>query len=351
MSSSSAIALGGRAIGPGHPCFVVAEAGLNHNGDLEIAKRLIAVAASAGADAVKFQKRTVARLAIESVLDAPDDRFPAFGKTYREIREHLEFGRDAYVELIHHCKSHGILFLCTAFDTDASAFLDELGVQAFKLASHSLTNLPLIEDIARRGKPVILSTGMCTFDEIDDAVGVLRGHGAPFALMHCVSSYPQKPEESNLRLIGRLAERYRVPVGYSGHELGFLPTLAGVALGASLVERHITLDRSLVGFDHKLSLEPAELAELVRAIRVVEQSLGSGEKAVSDTELVTRRKYHVSVVSAVDIPPGAVVTPDFLTLKNPGTGLPARRLGELLGRRARTFIPADTLVDAEMFEP
>ncbi len=341
----------GVPIGPEAPCFVIAEAGLNHNGDLNVAKRLVDVAVAAGADAVKFQKRTVEDLATQSVLDAADDRFPPFGRTYRQIREHLEFGWDEYVELKDYCDRQRIAFLCTAFDIPAARFLERLGVEAYKVASHGLTNLPLLEHLAGCGKPVVLSTGMCTLDEIDDAVRLFEGTNAALALMHCVSSYPQPAEESNLPMIAELRKRYGLPVGYSGHELGYLPTLAGVALGADLVERHITLDRSAVGFDHRLSLEPDELAEMIRSIRTVEAAVRPAAKAISETEMITRRKYQVSIVATRDIQVEETITQAMLTLKNPGTGLAARHMSEVVGRKAKVLIPADTLIDLTMVEP
>ena len=350
LSNQTTLEIQGSSIGTGHPCFVVAEVGLNHNGDLQMAERLIDVAVICGADAVKFQKRTVATLAIQSVLDAPDDRFPEFGSTYRQIREHHEFGWDEYVELKRYCDERQIIFLCTAFDIDAADFLKRLGVSAYKVASHNLTNLPLLDHLAATGKPVIVSTGMCTLVEIDEAVEIFQRRNTPLALMHCVSAYPQPVEESNLAMIAALRKRYGIPVGYSGHELGYLPTLASVALGATIVERHITLDRNFVGFDHKLSLEPDELFQMVRDVRAIEKAIGTGEKAVSETEMITRRKYHVSIVATADIQPGQTITASLLTLKNPGTGLPARRINEVIGKKAQTFIPADSLLDFEMLE-
>lgn len=350
MTPVAELEIDGRRIGTGHPCYVIAEAGLNHNGDLELAKRLIDMAVLAGADAVKFQKRTVAELAIKSVLDAADDRFPAFGKTYGEIRNHLEFGWEQYLALRAYCDERQITFMCTPFDIPAADFLQRLGVSAYKVASHSLTNHPLLDRLAGFGTPVIMSTGMCTLLEIDAAVETFSRRGAPLMLLHCVSSYPQAPEESNLSMIRVLSERYGVPVGYSGHEIGTLPTLASVAIGAVAVERHITLDKTLVGFDHKLSLEPHELIQMVRDIRVIDRTLGNGEKSVSEREVITRRKYHVSIVSARDIEPGETLTVDMLTLKNPGTGLAAGKLPEVVGRRATRRIPADMLLEADMFE-
>ena len=330
-------------------CYIVAEVGLNHNGSLEIAKRLIDVAVVGGADAVKFQKRTVDRLAIRSVLDAEDDRFPDFGKTYRDIRNHLEFGWDEYKEIKAYCDERNIEFLCTPFDIESIDFLERLGVNAYKLASHSLTNLPLLEYVAGIGKPAILSTGMCELEEIDQAVSIFQRRGMSLVLLHCVSAYPTPAEQCNLSMIPFLRERYGVPVGYSGHEIGFLPTLAAVAMGACVIERHVTLDRTMTGFDHKLSLEPDELSHMVKDIRAICTALGNESKYVSDQEMITRRKYHVSMVSASHIPQGSTLSADMVTYKNPGAGVPPKDAHKLLGKRAIQDIPADVLLTFTMF--
>lgn len=331
-------------------CFVIAEAGLNHNGSLALAKKLVDVAVVAGADIVKFQKRTVAKLATKDVLDAPDDRFPKFGKTYREIREHVELGWDEYAQLKTYCDERGIDFLCAAFDIEAVEFLERLGVAAYKLPSHVLTNIPLVEYIAELGKPTILSTGMCESDDIDRAVAVFRQHGTLLALMHCVSVYPTPIEQSNLAMIRTFTERYNVPVGYSGHELGVLPTLASVAMGAAVVERHITLDKTMVGFDHRLSLEPDEFIRMVKDIRALSSALGSGEKYISEQEAAKAQQYHVSMVSAVLVRKGTVVTTDMIAYKNPGTGIPPKHADRIIGKRARVNIPPDVLLREDMVE-
>ena len=331
-------------------CYVIAEAGLNHNGSVEIAKRLIDVAAVAGADAVKFQKRTVQTLAVQSVLDAPDDRFPEFGRTYREIREHLEFTSDEYRVLQDHAASHGIDFMVTAFDTDAVDFLEKLGVGAYKVASHSLTNIELLGYIARLRKPTILSTGMAELDEMDLAVETFRRHGTPLAVLHCVSAYPTPLDQCNLAMLDVLRRRYGIAVGYSGHEMGFLATLVAVAMGATIVERHFTLDRTMTGFDHKLSLEPDELIAMVRDIHNIAKVRGTGEKRVSESEMLTRRKYHVSMASSTPIRAGETLAPEMVVYRNPGTGVPPKLAHTLLGRRAARDISADELLSSEMFE-
>lgn len=344
------ICIENRSVGEGRACFIIGEIGLNHNGSIDMAKELIDVAKESGVDAVKFQKRNVSGLAIESVLDASDKRFPEFGKTYREIREFLEFDKSAYQDLLSYTHSKGLLFLCTTFDIESVDFLEELGVSAYKVASHSVTNLPLMRKLASIGKPVILSSGMCTFSELDQAVDILFSAKIPLAVLHCVSSYPLLPEEANLNLIKVLNERYPIPIGYSGHEMGFLPTLISVGLGAVIVERHITLDTNLVGFDHKLSLPPDELKKMVEEIRMVEKMLGEGDKFVSEKEKITSDKYHVSMISACAIEAGERIEENMITYKNPGTGLSPCRINDVLNKRAKTDISADTIMSLEMLQ-
>jgi sialic acid synthase SpsE len=334
---------------PGH-CYVVAEAGLNHNGSIDIAKALIDVAVTAGADAVKFQKRTVDKLAVKEALDAEDNRFPEFGKTYRQIREHHEFNIDQYRELKSYAENKNIDFFVTAFDPDAVDFLEELGVDAYKLASHSATNLKLLEYLAAVKKPTILSTGMADLDELDSAVIIFRKHNAPLILLHCVSSYPTPLNECNLSMMDVLKKRYDLPVGYSGHELGYLPSVAAVAMGAQLIERHYTLDKTMPGFDHKMSLEPDELIAMVRDIRNLNAIRGSGIKEVSETEWITRNKYHVSMASAGKIKSGTRLTDSMVSYRNPGTGIPAKLSATILGKVAVKDIPADVLLTNDMFE-
>lgn len=331
-------------------CYVIAEAGLNHNGSLSLAKSLIDSAVDAGCDCVKFQKRTVDTLAVGAVLDAEDARFPSLGKTYREIRQTLEFDEAAYRELKKYAEGKRIDFLCTAFDETAVNFLEELGVQAYKLASHSLTNQPLLRYVASKKKPVYLSTGMCTLEEMDSAVDIFKKSGTPLTLFHCVSIYPTPFEDCNLSMIGFLKKRYGIPIGFSGHEIGFLPTLVAVGLGAIAIERHITMDKKLEGFDHKISLEPQELKQMVSEIRQIEKMMGDGRKELREREKLTRGKYHVSMVSSQAIAPGTRLTESMVTYKNPGTGIPYKDAGKVLGKKAIRQIPTDTLLEQGMFE-
>lgn len=330
-------------------CYIIAEAGLNHNGSIKIAKKLIDLAAISGVDAVKFQKRSVDSLAIRDTLDAEDNRFPEFGKTYRQIRQHLEFDIDEYREIKSYSESKGLDFLCTAFDIEAVDFLENLGVLAYKLASHSLTNIPLLEYLSKIGKPVILSTGMASLEEIDTAVKIFNNNSTLF-LLHCVSSYPTPLSDCNLNAINTLNSKFNVTVGYSGHEIGFLPTITAVAMGASIVERHFTLDKGMVGFDHALSLEPDELISMVRDIRNISMIKGSGKKVVSDVEMLTRDKYHVSMVSSQCIASGDIITKDMVSYRNPGTGIAYKNANIILGKRAKNDISEDVLLNVDMFE-
>lgn len=331
-------------------CYIIAEAGLNHNGSLDIAKNLIDVAVDSGANAVKFQKRTVSKLATNQILDAIDDRFPEFGNTYREIREFIEFNKTEYLELKSYAKSKNIDFMVTAFDIDAVDFLEDVGVDSYKLASHSLTNLPLLEYLSKKRKPTILSTGMSYLDDIQMAVDIFEANNCPLSLLHCVSSYPTPFDECNLRMLDVLSKKFNIPVGYSGHEIGFLPTISAVARGAKIVERHFTLDKNMVGFDHKLSLEPHELKEMIKQIRNIEVILGDGVKDVSETELITSRKYHVSAVSARRILSGETLCEEDITYKNPGTGIPPKKMREILGKKATQNIVEGKLLSVDMFK-
>ncbi len=330
-------------------CYVIAEAGLNHNGSINIAKELIDVAFEANANAVKFQKRTIQKLATRNTLEAKDNRFPDFGKTYKEIREHLEFDINQYKELKSYTESKGMDFIVTAFDIEAVDFLDALQVEVIKLASHSLTNIDLLEYLAASNKKTIMSTGMAHLEEIDSAVEIFKKNNSPLLLMHCVSAYPTPLKECNLSMIKELSKRYSIPVGYSGHEMGWSPTKIAVGIGAKAIERHFTLDKKMVGFDHKISLEPDELKEMIRDIRLVESMLGDGEKKVSKTEQITRDKYHVSMVSKGIIKKGEILTKNLITYKNPGTGIPKKNERTILGKKAKYQIEDDILLNEDMF--
>lgn len=282
------VTIGSREIGPGHPAYVIAEIGLNHNGDVEIAKQLIDVAASAGADAVKFQKRTPEIATPAHMRDVPRDT-PWGTMSYLSYRHRVEFGRDEYIEIGDYATMLGLHWFASPWDVPSVDFLEDLGVVAHKVASASLTDRELLEALRATGKPIILSTGMSTLDQIDEAVSSLDLDN--LVIMHATSTYPMEPAEANLRVIAALRDRYAgVPIGYSGHERGLQISLAAVALGAHAVERHITLDRTMWGSDHSASLEPAGFTHLVRDIRVIEEAFGDGEKRVFPGELAPMAK-------------------------------------------------------------
>jgi N-acetylneuraminate synthase len=281
------VTIGRHEVGTGLPVYVIAEIGLNHNGDVELAKQLIDVAAAAGCQAVKFQKRTPEIATPEHMKDVPRET-PWGTMSYLDYRRRVEFGRDEYLEVARHADLMGLDWFASPWDVPSVAFLEELGVVAYKVASASVTDLPLLEAIAATGKPVILSTGMSTIDEIDRAVVTLGT--SQLLVMHATSSYPMPAEEANLRTIDTLALRYPVPIGYSGHERGLQISLAAVALGAVAVERHITLDRAMWGSDHAASLEPQGLEHLVRDIRIIETAMGDGVKRVFPGEEAPKAK-------------------------------------------------------------
>lgn len=271
----------------GAPVYVIAEAGINHNGSLEDALRLVDVAAEAGCQAIKFQKRTPSISTPESQKNVMRET-PWGEMTYLAYKERIEFGKQEYEEIAKHSSSRGIDWFASPWDLPSVSFLESMNVFAYKIASASLTDTELLKCIRETGKSVILSTGMSTLPEIDRAVEFLGTSN--LVLMHATSTYPLAPEEANLRMIEVLKQRYSLPVGYSGHETGLQISIAAAALGAVSIERHITLDRSMWGTDQSASLEPQGLAKLVRDIRIVEKAMGDGVKRVFESEMGPREK-------------------------------------------------------------
>ena len=272
------VSIAGRRIATGEPTYVIAEIGLNHNGDVELAKRLIDVAADAGAQAVKFQKRTP-EISTPEHMKSVMRETPWGTMTYLEYRYRVEFNREQYIEIGDHATMRGLAWFASPWDVPSVAFLEDLNTVAYKIASASVTDIEMLEAIAATGKPVILSTGMSTLEQIDRAVETLGTEN--LVILHATSTYPLPAGEANLRMIPSLQARYAgVPVGYSGHETGLQISLAAVALGAVAVERHITLDRAMWGSDHAASLEPQGLEHLVRDIRVIEEAMGDGVKRI-----------------------------------------------------------------------
>jgi N,N'-diacetyllegionaminate synthase len=339
-----------REVGPGHPCFVIAEAGVNHNGDVAMAIRMIDTACRAGADAVKFQTFiseevvTLAAPKAEYQMRTTDK-----AESQLEMVKKLELPPEAFRLLRDYCRRTGIIFLSTPFDLSSADLLEELEVPAFKVASGEITNLPFLEHIGRKRKPVILSTGMSTLDEVATALRTLRQAGTEHvAVLQCVSSYPASAAEINLRAMSTMTEHFLVPVGFSDHTTGIEVALAAVSLGACIVEKHFTLDRNLSGPDHRASLEPDELLAMVVGIRKVEASLGDGIKRPSATEQNTAAVARRSLVAASDLTAGTTLTVESIAIKRPGTGLAPSMREQLVGRRLRRDVSAGTLFSLEM---
>lgn len=284
---AKAVKIGDRWVGEGHPVFIIAEIGINHNGNLHIAKRLVDVAFMAGSDGVKFQKRTPEK-AVPPEFQNVMRETPWGIISYLEYRRMVEFGFKEYDDIDQYCKEKGIIWFASCWDEDSVDFIEQFSPPCYKIASASLTDIPLLEKVKSTGRPVILSTGMSTLEEIAVSVELLGTEHLLIA--HSTSTYPCPPEELNLRMIETLRERFDCPIGYSGHEVGLQTTYAAVTLGAAFVERHITLDRAMWGSDQAASVEPGGMIRLVRDIRVIERALGDGQKRVYDSELKAREK-------------------------------------------------------------
>lgn len=337
---SKTIKIGNRLVGEGQPCYIIAEAGINHNGDLSLAKQLVEAAARVGADAVKFQKRKLSDVYQQAILNDP--RNGEQGLQYIvPILQEFELSDETFVELSNYCSQLGITFMCTPWDPSSADFLDHLGVPAFKIGSPDMTNLLLLEHVASKSKPLIVSTGMATEDEIRLTIAFLRKTGVPYILLHCVSAYPPSIEEINLRFIHALRDWSDWPVGFSSHDTGVVISTAAVAMGACVIERHITLDRNMRGPDHSSSLEPDMFALQVRQIRDLETALGTNHRWVSRGELLNRRVLAKSLVAACDIPEGAIIQREMVAAKSPGLGINPQRVNELVGRVAKRAIRRD----------
>ncbi len=342
------IKIGDRLVGDGHPPYIIAEIGVNHNGIPQLAFELIDIAADAGVDAVKFQKRKLDDLYPQKYLDNVN----AGEKSLRyllPILQRVELPESTYREIVEHCRKKGVTFLCSPFDIESADFLETLNVPAFKVASADLTNLPLLDHLVKKGKPLILSTGMSRPDEVEFTVKFLQDHGAQFALLHCNSTYPAAFEDINLRYMDQL-RKFGVPVGYSGHERGIAVSIVASALGASIIERHITLDRAMDGPDHAASLEPQGFKKMVRDIHMVSLALGAGEeKFFSRGEILNRETLAKSLVAARRIEPGEVITEALVKVKGPGLGLSPQLYPELVGRTIQRAVEADEpFVEADL---
>ena len=350
------LVIAGHKIGDGAPCFVIAEAGVNHNGDLAMAKRLVDAARTAGADAVKFQtfhaEKVIAPIAPKA---AYQKQTTGADESQLDMVKKLELPFTAFQELADYCRQAGIMFLSTPFDHQSVDDLERLGVPAYKVPSGEITNFPLLEHVARKGKPIVLSTGMSELDEVRTAVEALRAAGnKQLALLHCVSNYPAAASSVNLRAMDTMRDAFGVPVGYSDHTMGSDIPIMAAAMGASIIEKHLTLDCNLPGPDHKASLEPADFGAMVRGIRrpagakVIDAALGDGRKRRMPEEEDVARVARRSLVAACLIPAGTALTIDNVGILRPGTGLPPRMRSQVLGRRAKIDIAPGDLLTLEM---
>lgn len=322
--------------------FVICEAGVNHNGDVALAERLIDAAKDSGADAVKFQTFKAELLAGADAALAPYQSRAGESGGQTEMLRRLELDEAAHRRLQARAEKAGIAFLSTPFDEESADLLERLGIALFKLPSGEATNKALIEHVARKGKPVILSTGLCDLDDVRRAVGWIRGAGSPpLTLLHCVTDYPAPIDQTNLRAMATLREAFGTSVGYSDHTLGTTAAIAAAALGAAVIEKHITLDRTMPGPDHAASLEPREFAAMVSAIRDVEASLGDGIKVPMPCEAGNRAAARRSLVAARDLAEGKVLEKGDLAAKRPGTGIPPYELEAMIGRRLRRALRRD----------
>jgi len=343
----STILAEGRLIGGGQPCFMVAEVGVNHNGDLSLAHRLIDAARAAGADAVKFQNyRTKDFIASSDLTYSYLSNGQIRSEPQKHMFERYELDNEQFAELKAHCDDLGVIFFSTPTSIEGLAFLTKLGVPLLKNGSDFLTHVGLIAAMAASTIPTILSTGMATPEEIDDAVGTFRAAGGTdLVLLHCTSTYPAPMEELNLARIPALSHRYACPVGFSDHSLGPVAAIGAVAMGACIIEKHFTLDRAMDGPDHWFSSDPSEWTALVSAIKDVEKAIGTAEFGPTPSELAGRHGFRLSCVAAIPFEKGRVLAADDIVIRRPGTGIPPKFLNELIGRKlARDVVAGAPLV-------
>jgi N,N'-diacetyllegionaminate synthase len=343
---SKTLSIGPASVGPGNPAYVIAEAGVNHDGQLGLAKELVHAACEAEADAVKFQVFSADRLVTRQAPTAGYQQKAGAGASQHEMLSKLELTHDQFAQLYAYAGRCGIEFIATPFSVFDLRFLVELGVRAIKLASPDVVNAPILDAAAAAGLPLILSTGAAEMDEISAAVERLRFSGCDdFALLHCVSSYPAKESEANLAAIGTLSRCFDCVVGYSDHTESIAIGGYAAAAGASAIEKHFTLDRRRNGPDHAFSLEPESMTEYIRNIRRTETLLGTGHVTVTPAQREVRSLSRTSLVAAREIRPQELITPDALAAKRPGDGICPMEIDLVAGRRARRAIPANALID------
>lgn len=337
------LTIAGRAIGPTEPPYVIAEIGSNHNGDMELCRKLIDAAHAAGADAVKFQSWTKSSLIstaeyARNTRYAKDSRAP----TLEQSVEQYQLTPARHDEIVAYCRKRGIVFMSSCFSREEVDMLEKLDAPAYKIASMDVNHLPLLEYVAKTGKPILISTGMATLGEMERALDTLRAAGSgPVALLHCVSIYPAPDDAVNLRMIDTWQRAFGVPVGYSDHTLGAAVPLAAVALGACIIEKHFTLDKNLAGWDHAISADPPELQAIVEGGRRVAAALGSGVRRVSSVEVEKRKAFRRRMVAARPMRQGEKLTAGDVQFKRPGTGIQPDELRYVVGRALARDVDTD----------
>jgi N,N'-diacetyllegionaminate synthase len=341
------IKIGKQEVGPGKPCYIIAEAGVNHNGRIEIAHKLIDVAVAAGADAVKFQMFRSDDLATP-IAEKANYQVRNTGSTGRQIDvfKQLELSLEHHLELKRHSDEAGIEYCCTPYDVASAAHLIKMNVKVLKIASSDTTNIPFLRYLSKQNLPKILSTGMCSLGEVEVAVTSLRenGYNNDLVILHCTAEYPALLEETNLRAINTLQSAFACPVGFSDHTEGIGAGPWSVLLGACVLEKHFTLSKKMEGLDHRASLEPDELVELIKTVRLAEKAMGDGIKRVMPGEESNKKSIQKSIVAANDIQAGSLLKEDMLSCKRPGTGLSPMLLGLIIGAVAAVDIPKNTLL-------
>ena len=343
-----------KVVGDGHPLFFIAEAGVNHNGSLQMGKELIDIAIEARADAVKFQSFKTENIITPS---APKSTYHIettgidLKQSWYELLKTQEMSRDMHLELNSYCSKKDIIFMSTPYDEESADLLEELDIAAFKMASADTNNLPLMVHVAQKGRPMIISTAMATMNEIESTVSILRNEGLmDIAVLQCTGNYPSKLADSNLRVMNTFRKKLNCLVGYSDHTPGLINPIAATALGAHIYEKHFTIDKGLPGPDHRMSLNPRELKETIRAVREAEIALGSSQKKVLKNEKENRLKLRKSIVANTNIEKGQTLSKNILGIKRPANGLSPSEIKRVSGKKARCYIPLGTPITDEMIE-
>ncbi|XP_067903440.1 N-acetylneuraminic acid synthase a [Heterodontus francisci] len=342
----------GRPIGGDHPCFIIAEIGQNHQGSMDIAKQMIRMAKECGADCAKFQKSELEHKFNKKALERPYTSKHSWGVTYGDHKRYLEFSHEQYKELYKFAQEVGIFFTASGMDEMAVEFLHKLNVPFFKVGSLDTNNLPYLEKAAKKGRPMVISSGMQSMQTMRDVYKTVKPINTKFCFLQCTSSYPLEPEDANLRIITEFKKEFPdIPIGYSGHETGIAISIAAVAMGAKVLERHVTLDKSWKGNDHQASLEPNELQELVHSIRTVEKAFGSSIKRLLPSEMACHNKLGKSIVAKVTIAAGTALTLNMMTVKvSEPKGIEPEDIFELVGKQVKVNIEADETITDGMIE-